>query len=86
MSGHVHPDELTELERHQVDLCNEKFCRYCQEQEYTENREQAVQDLVKALEVSLNELTQRGIRPPWIMEYENLAYKHKAVKDVRRTM
>lgn len=83
MSGHVHPDELTEQERHNVNLCSQRFCRYCQEQEYNEDRDQAVQDLVKALEVTLRELGTRGIRPPWFTEYEQLAHKHKAVKNVR---
>lgn len=86
MSGHVHPDELTELERHNVNLCSGRFCQYCQEKEYNETRETAVQDLVVALEVALHALEARGIKPPWFTEYEQLAHKHKAVKNVGRTV
>lgn len=38
VSGHMHPDELTELQRHSVGLCIKQVCWYCNEARLAEVR------------------------------------------------
>lgn len=50
MSGHVHPDELTELERHNSVLDCYSYCQYCAAEKHSSAREAVIQELVTHLQ------------------------------------
>lgn len=82
MSGHVHPDELTELERHNSVLDCYSYCQYCAADEHSRNREEVIQELVTALEHCVTEL-ERGGSSTKLTEYRLLAQRHKRAPNDR---
>lgn len=70
MSGHVHPDELTELERHSHKLCNPSFCQYCSAEQYSRERDAKI----LALETEVKKLQEEAMRRDTLPDFERGEY------------